>query len=943
MKKLNLKKLKPKKKLVIKEKKLKKEKVKKERKKFKITRKILYTLLIIFVTCCIIGILGLAGFFVYISQTAPEFDPKLLYEKESSLVYDKDGNLLATLGVEQREKVTYDELSEVLIDAIIATEDSRFFQHNGFDFPRFLKASLGQVLGSSDAGGASTLTMQVSKNTFTDTTSSGIKGIIRKFTDIYMSIFKIEKHYTKEEILEFYVNAPFMGSSSYGVEQACKKYFGKTASDVSLPEAALIAGLFQAPSAYDPYVYPEDAEDRRNTVLKLMERHGYITKEERIAAESISVKSLLATSAAASVNPYQGFIDTAVEEARDITGNDPYNVPMLIYTTMDAGKQNVINSIYDGSAGFEFKDEKLQFAVAAVDNDTGAIIAIGAGRNKVGELSQNYATMISRHPGSTAKPIFDYGPGIEYEKWSTYTPFFNEADTTYSNGGVMHNATGTFTGMMTLRSCLANSINTCALQAFQRLDKSKIFEFVTNLGIQPESSEYGAIYESHSIGAFNGVNPVQLAAAYAAFGNNGYYKEAYSVQKIEYRDSEEIYEHEVVKKKAMSEQTAYLISMILKDATPWTVRVSGTDVATKTGTSSYDSAALREKGLSNAVIQDSWVASYSPTTTIVLWLGYDELTSEYNITSGQAGTARITLIGILDNGIMTPNARFSNPGGIVGSRVEWGTIPAQLPSEYTPEDLIGSYLFVSGSEPTEVSTRYSKLSNPTNLKVSLSESEEELSVNWTSPGIPSAIDTTYLTNYFTTGYGKWAQKYLNERIDYNNNNIGKFGFEIYLAKGSIEKYIGFTEKTSYTIDLSEYKGYDTIVVRSAYTIYKANKSSGISKKYSESNLSASELSISFNNVSLVQSNDSWNGSKSNNLIVSLDGNAISGFNASITLDKIVDSTNKSVTPDTIRNNTGTYKATYSVTIEYLGYTFNTEIVNQTVIVTGNEASTSTTP
>ena len=179
----------------------------------------------------------------------------------------------------------------MLLDAIIATEDSRYFQHNGFDLPRFMKASAGQLLGNSDAGGASTLTMQVVKNNFTSTESSGFAGIVRKFTDIYMSIFKVEKNYTKEEIIEFYVNAPYLGSGSYGVEQASQTFFGKSVKDLSLVEAATIAGLFQAPGAYDPYVYPEKAQERRDQVLSLMERHGYITSEEKEIAEEIHVES----------------------------------------------------------------------------------------------------------------------------------------------------------------------------------------------------------------------------------------------------------------------------------------------------------------------------------------------------------------------------------------------------------------------------------------------------------------------------------------------------------------------------------------------------------------------------------------------------------------------------------------------------------------------------
>ena len=256
-------------------------------KKKKKAKKVFKVLLIIFFILFILAIIGASIFMFYIVDNAPKFDPNKLYRQESTIIYDSNGNEIASIGAENREKVTYDELPQILVDAIVATEDSRYFQHNGFDLPRFLKASISQVL-NGNGGGASTLTMQVAKNNFTSTKQT----ITRKFTDIYMSIFQIEKNYTKQEILEFYVNAPYLGSGTYGVEQACQTYFGKSVKDINLAEAALIAGLFQAPNAYDPNLYPESAETRRKTVLSLMERHGYITKEERKIAEKMTVEKL---------------------------------------------------------------------------------------------------------------------------------------------------------------------------------------------------------------------------------------------------------------------------------------------------------------------------------------------------------------------------------------------------------------------------------------------------------------------------------------------------------------------------------------------------------------------------------------------------------------------------------------------------------------------------
>ena len=196
-----------------------KTKSKSKRKKIK---KIILNLMIFF-TVIVIGLICV--FFGYVVSKAPKFNPNNLKFTKMSEIYDADGNTMARLGNENRTEITYDDLPEVLLDAIIATEDSKFFQHNGFDLPRFVKASIGQVMGK-DSGGASTLTMQIVKNNYTSTVASGFDGVVRKFTDIYLSIFKVEKKYTKKEIIEFYINDSYLGNNAYGVEQASRNYFG---------------------------------------------------------------------------------------------------------------------------------------------------------------------------------------------------------------------------------------------------------------------------------------------------------------------------------------------------------------------------------------------------------------------------------------------------------------------------------------------------------------------------------------------------------------------------------------------------------------------------------------------------------------------------------------------------------------------------------------------
>lgn len=787
-------------------------------------------ILIVLMFFLIAGALACLSFCVYIIATCPEFDKNELYKSGSSTVYDADMNVIAELGVEKRVNVTYDELPEVLIDAIIATEDSKFFMHDGIDLLRFSKAALQQLLGKSGAGGGSTLTMQIVKNTYQGTyglEASGLKGIMRKFKDIYMAVFKVEKSYTKQEIIEFYVNQGFLGNGAGGVEQASQVYFGKSVGELNLPEAALIAGLFQAPTMYNPYAYPEKAEARRNLVLSLMVRHGYISEDEANIAKSIKVEDML-SGYSYSYSEWQGFLDTLVVDVEKETGNNPYSTAMKIYTTLKQDKQKVINQLYDGTL-YKWKNEVVQCGIAVTDVKTGAVVAVGSGRNKGGkERTYNYATEIKRHPGSTAKPIFDYGPAIEHASWGTGTTVVDDVYT-YSNGQSINNVDLKYNGILTAKKALATSRNVTALQAFQATSQKQKYEFVTNLGITPELHGNNEIYESSSIGAFDGVSPMELSAAYAAFARGGYYIEPYTFTKIEYVDTGDTYVHTVTKTKAMSEETAYMVNMILKYAvTSGTIGVGsvpGSDVASKTGTSSVPNETVKNLGLSSSAIRDIWQGIYSPDYSIAFWYGYDIITKENYLTSNEGWNARRSIARALAPRILEKNSRWTQPDGVVQVEIELETNPVQLASEFTPDSLKSSEYFRKGTEPTDVSTRFSQLENVTNL--SYTSVGNQIQLSWTPIDTPDAIDSSYLENYFQTNYSRWAEKYLNKRIEYNNGNVGYVVYEVFLRNpdGSLNS-LGITSNSTFTTSLNSSTA--TFVVKSTYTIYKPNASSGAS-------------------------------------------------------------------------------------------------------------------
>ncbi len=820
-------------KIVNKIKKRKAEKGTKPKKKGRIKNGILMFIMLmgIFVS------LSVLAFGLYIIFTAPDFTTTKLYNKEATVLYDKDHNEIARVGTENRVLVTYNDLPQVFIDALVATEDSRFFQHNGFDAARFLSASIKQAMGK-DAGGASTLTMQLVKNTYTGKQVS----IVRKFTDIYMAIFKIEKSYTKEEIIEFYVNSQWFGygSANYdsinGVEQASQIYFGKSISDLSLPEASILVGMFNNPAQFHPIRNPKNCKARQKAVLSLMVRHGYITQEEADAAAEIPIESLIKdTSNVTTVdnNGLQPFIEYVLDEVKEKTGSDPLTTPMAIETTLDCNIQDVLTSLENGEL-YKFVDDKVQNGIAVTSVVDGSILGLAPGRNYI-KTGTNRAITRTRQIGSTAKPIFDYGPLIEYNNASTGQLFFDEPYT-YTGGGTIRNYDGKHKGLITMREALIDSRNVPALQAFQQVDNAKIAEFAHNLGIN-----YGKdLYESYSIGAFSGsvtnpndgASPLDMSAAYATFGRGGYYIEPYSFTKITYLENEEEVPYKYTKTRVMSEETAYMITNILTEGgarnVGGTIRISNTDVAAKGGTTTIDEAQAKANHIPTNATPDHWNIVYTPDYSIALWYGYDKHSDGY-LTSTPGGRARRSIMQAIATKILKPNARFTRPSGVVEATVEWGTVPLQLASTNTPDGLKMTELFKAGTEPTTVSNRFDTLTAPTNGNSLINGSS--ITLTWNPIETPDAIDQNKLQTYFNENYKvgntSFAEKYYNERISYNNSNIGTIGYQVYLEKndGTLIS-LGFTDKTTYTYVATEATNYK-FIIKSAYSIFKANMSDGL--------------------------------------------------------------------------------------------------------------------
>ncbi len=681
----------------------------------------------IFLTILVLGLIvavGVGGLFAYYISKSPELDPEKLSIPSSSKVYDKDGELFADIGEEERVKVSYDDLPPVLVDAVLATEDVRFFDHFGIDLRRIGGAVIANVTDGFGAEGGSTITQQVIKGAFLYPD----KTLERKVQEQWLAI-QLDLSYSKETILEMYLNRIYYGSAGYGVATAAQNYFSVTdLNELSLAEAALLAGLPQRPSAYDPTVNPDLAKERMDTVLNLMVRHEKISEAEAEEAKQVAIEDMLNVSSASRTS-HTDFLDQVQRELAEKYEIDLYNDGVKVYTTMDQAAQSYVEYLLSDDSPISYSDSELQSGLSVVETTSGAIRAIGGGRNRtVGGF--NMAIQAKRQPGSSIKPIFSYGPAIEYLNYSTYEqmPDNGPYETT---GSKPINNVGRYRGQVTLRTALEHSSNVVAAHLFDEVGRSQVTDFGQNLGLTiPEA---GLNVRDAIGGSTFEASTLEMAAAYAAFGNGGLYTEPYSVVAIEYPDGRRI-DVEPETTVAMSEATAYMVTDMMKDVvrsgTGTRANVSGVPVAGKTGTTDNN--------------VDKWFVGLSTHYAIGAWTGYpDSSTKAVPDVYNSQLLFKYAMEELSKNVDVTD---FTRPDSVVPVKVEAGTNPAQLPSEFTPNDQIITELFKRGTEPSAVSDAYEQLTPVGNLTATYDEATNSITVTWEHT-IEADVDVAFEVSY----------------------------------------------------------------------------------------------------------------------------------------------------------------------------------------------------
>ena len=588
-------------------------------------------LLTFFVICVIAG----GGLFAYYVSSVPKLTENKLQSTNSSRIYDGNGGLIADLGSEKRESASTDEIPIILVNAITSIEDKRFFTHRGIDVYRIMGAAINNLRHNSTQGG-STLDQQLIKLAYFSTNTSD-QTLKRKSQEIWLSL-QMERQYTKQEILTFYVNKVYMGNGYYGMKTAAKSYFGKELGDLSVAQAALLAGIPQAPTQYNPYANPDAAKERRNTVLNEMYEDKNISKEEYEQAKATDVSDgLLPLTNKASYEPYlDNYIKQVIEQVSTEANADIYSAGLDVYTNLDPDIQKYIWNVYNSNDYIAYPDDKFQVASTIIDVTNGHVVAQLGSRHQDENiaLGTNQAVQTDRDWGSTMKPITDYAPAIEKRVYTnTGTTVY---DTPYNFPGTstpVYNWDRKYYGSISLTYAIQQSRNVTAVKALQATGLDYAQSFLKDLGI-----EYPEMFYSNAISSSTtssdpkyGASSEKMAAAYAAFANGGtYYKPSY-IKSIKFEDgSTKSYDSKGVE--AMSPQTAYMMNSMLKQVltggTATEAYVPGTINAGKTGTSNYSDdeyyQVQKESGVyADLIVPDETFVGYNTKYAMAIWTGYE--------------------------------------------------------------------------------------------------------------------------------------------------------------------------------------------------------------------------------------------------------------------------------------------------------------------------------
>ena len=609
----------------------------------------------------------------------------------TSIIYDGQSDVVTRLhGVQDRTWVSISELQPSTVYAFISAEDARFFEHEGVDVIRIAGAIVADIKAGSYVQGASTISQQLIK--LSHLTSE--KTISRKAEEAALA-YEMERQYSKEDILEMYLNYVYFGGGYYGIEAAAKGYFGVHASDLTLDQSAMLAGILKSPSGYAPHINYAASINRRNNILRLMRDYGYITDDEKKQA-SARRPTILHDKNEEYSSYYTDAVTKSAAALMGITVDELIRGGYSIYSAMDSDIQHYCEEMFKNGELFPAEDSEA--AIVVLEPSTGMVVAMVGGRSYTGGISFNRATDIRRQPGSVIKPVITYAPAFEYLNYTAADMILDEettfADYTPSNYG------NKYYGWVTVREAVTKSLNVPAVKTLSAVGVYRAKDFAKRCGIEFDDKDDSLAL---ALGGFTyGVSPLQIAGAYSCFASGGIYNTPTLIKKITDRNGLTVYEYRQDSRRVMSEANAYILTSMLKsvvtEGTGHRLNTLDIPIAGKTGT----------VGLANGN-RDAWMAGYTPEYTAVVWQGYDSDRLGLLPSSATGGTYPALMLYELFNHIY-PDGRsgdFERPESVKQYSIDAKTLKKQhkvvLANAMTPQSSRVTEYFTEETAPEDVS------------------------------------------------------------------------------------------------------------------------------------------------------------------------------------------------------------------------------------------------
>ncbi len=639
-----------------------------------------------------------------------DFDPaNILGAQQSLILYDgENGEILRLHDKEDRVSIPLSDVPDLVQKAFISAEDARFYEHPGVDVIRIVGAAWADIKAGGYVQGASTISQQLIKLSHL----TADKTISRKLEEAVLAC-QMETRYSKDEILEMYLNYVYFGGGYYGIEAAALGYFGVHAKDLSVAQGAMLAGILKSPSNYAPHLDFEASLARRDTVLSLMAEYGYLDDQALADAKAETIVILHDGTAGEEGRNY--YVDAALQEAMEILQIDSETLlsgGYRIYTAMDSAIQNQCEAIFQQDDLFP---GDAQGAIVVQEAGTGLIRAMVGGRGAYDTaMAFNRATDIRRQPGSVIKPVIAYAPALEGYGYTAATMLLDEP-TSFAEYSP-RNFGNKYYGWVTLREAVTRSLNVPAVKVLSDIGVSAGKAFAQSCGIPFDPQDTSLTL---ALGGFTyGVSPLQIAGAYAAFASQGIYNTPTCIQRITDSTGKELYVYEPENRRVMSEQNAYILTSMLQSAiqegTGHRLKDLDIPLAGKTGTVG--------EGEGN---RDAWMACYSADYAAAVWIGYDTSQDGALPQDATGGKYPALILEQLFQGLYQDRApkEFSMPSGVNAYKLDKRTLEMfhepVLATALTPSSAIQTEVFVEGTQPTAQSSYWVVPSPPGEFRVYL--------------------------------------------------------------------------------------------------------------------------------------------------------------------------------------------------------------------------------